>query len=396
MEKKTLPISVRFLGYCRGANLTGVKTLLADLNVMESETIYKGIYNALKKDSEVVLRFLIDLPNFKPCLKFERKCWYLAHRFGTESLLECFSRYGTSAHCKIPALLGVARRGNVSVFRNFYIPFLIDPGKTKAIFEAGRLGHIDIVLWVCEQDRPEANEAAIKGACYGAQKELISCLIQRGYFRLVESINDIVERGHLDLLKAILKQLGVTPKTEKTVAWDRVVYIAVGAGHWRIAKYLVDSGIDISQLPTNFHIHHRYKRQPKLMYKLLALPIPFQWDHPNILVKMTIQNYDVAFLEACLRAGYNKLGVYVLTQPIRGLRYMCLALLIRGWDLEPMLVQEFQQHFQQNEEYQHYIEPTDMTLTLHLTQQRTTLAWLREFLSPILKPNPTQLCLLYI
>jgi hypothetical protein len=104
------------------------------------------------------------------------------------------------------------------------------------------------------------------------------------------------------------------------------------------------------------------------------------------MVETAIARHDVIFMETCLHAGYNKLGVYVLAKPIQGMEEMCLALLVRGWDLEPQLIQEFRQQYQL----------VGITLTLRLTEQRETIAWLQQFLGQILKPNPTQLCILYI
>ncbi len=398
MEKKTLPISVivRFLGYCRGGHLTGLKTLLApyDLSLIERETVYKGIRNAIKGGSEAVLRFLLTLPDYERGYHgaaFLMKSWYLAYRFGTESLLKCFTypdgEPKDPACCRVPALIGAARRGNLKIFQQIYSEKLGDSNyKTQAVFEAARCGHTEIVLWACQRIKFNL-KAASEGACRGGQKKLIEALIQQGDFNLIAGIVNLVEKGHLTLLKSILERVGFTPKGGG-IAWDRVAYIAVRAGHWRIAKYLVSLGIDISDFPSHVMAQGTYTDKPKTTRRMLELPVvpKFKWPHPCEIVQTAIARHDVIFIETCLRAGYNKFGVYVVAKPIPGIEEMCLSLLVRGWDLEPRLIQEFIQHY----------ELESITLTLHLTRQRTTIAWLQEFLGPILKSNLTQLCLLYI
>lgn len=404
MEAKTI---VQFLGYCRGGNLSGLTALLApyDLSLIERNVVYTGIWNALKSGSEVVLEFLLNLPDYKEGyhgINFYERCWYLAHRFGTESLLKYFTYSDDTprnpACCSVKALNGAAKRGNLTVFQQIFSRRLGDPEyQRKAVFKAARSGHIELVLWACQQNRFVYINAS-EGACLGAQTKLIEVLIQNGYFSLMTGISHLAQRGHLNLLKTILEQVGFVPEGGG-IAWDRVAYIAVRAGHLPIAKYLVSRGVDITDFPSQFKALSTYTDNPEVTRRFLESfledrvstdPIlqktKFKWPHPCAMVETAIARYDVAFIETCLRAGYDKLGLYVLTKPIPGIKEMCQALLIRGWNLESQCIHEFQAHYQ--------VEGIE--LTLRLTQQRDIIDWLRQFLGPILKPNPMQLCLLYI
>src|SRR5207253_27556 len=197
--------------------------------------------------------------------------------YGTSSK---FNSFKEGFYASEQVILGAARRGDLALLKSLKPLSEQKSGVTiKAVTEAGRRGHLDIVLWICQQF--PYHTYAMRGACQGAQWKVIDAI--RDNFNPIPShvwLNELAQKGHLRLLKYILQAWGVYDITEND--WSRAADIAAQAGHFRFTRFILQAGFSVQ-----IHVHRSlYIQNSSRFRRILQLPkVKFLWDEPLRLMK---------------------------------------------------------------------------------------------------------------